>query len=98
MGVVWLGRHEVLARDVAVKFLLSPGATPGEGPEFEAFIQGARAAAAVRHPGLTAVHDAGAAAGVAYIVMEYVDGPTLSDLLRKGRLARGAVRTILEEL
>jgi Protein kinase domain len=98
MGVVWLGRHEVLARDVAVKFLLSPGATPGQGPEFEAFIQGARAAAAVRHPALTAVHDAGSASGVAYIVMEYVDGPTLHDLLRRGPLPHGAVRAVLADL
>src|SRR5215831_8564563 len=60
MGVVWLGHHEVLARDVAVKFLLSQANAPVEGAEFELFIQGARAAAAVRHPGITAVHDAGA--------------------------------------
>src|SRR5438445_10896 len=86
MGVVWLGHHEVLARDVAVKFLLSANAAPGEGPAFDAFIQGARAAAAVRHSGLTAVHDAGAVKGVPYIVMEFVEGPSLGDVLRRGPL------------
>jgi serine/threonine-protein kinase len=97
MGVVWLGHHEVLARDVAVKFLLAPG-TATEGPEFDLFIQGARAAAAVRHPGITAVHDAGAVGGVPYIVMEYVEGPTLSDVMRHGVLSPGAVRTIMREV
>jgi hypothetical protein len=98
MGVVWLGHHEVLARDVAVKFLLSQANAPVEGAEFEMFIQGARAAAALRHPGVTAVHDAGAVGGVPYIVMEYVEGPTLSDVMRHGALPPGAVRTIMREV
>ncbi len=101
MGVVWLGHHEVLARDVAVKFLLS-GVGPGSGTEasetFNAFLQGARAAAALRHAGMTAVHDAGAAGGVSYIVMEYVDGPTLGDVMRCGAMPLPVVRTVLAEL
>src|SRR5262245_51264217 len=47
MGVVWLGRHELLNRDVAVKFMLN--ATDADDPGFKMFLAGARAAAAVRH-------------------------------------------------
>src|ERR1043166_4177809 len=75
MGVVWLGRHEVLARDVAVKFLFVPAGTADEHA-LTVFVQGARAAAAVRHPGLTGVHDAGVVADVPYVIMESVGGAT----------------------
>ncbi|MFZ4428889.1 MAG: serine/threonine-protein kinase [Phycisphaerales bacterium] len=81
MGVVWLGRDELLGRDVAVKFML--GAAAGDDdPHFATFLEGARAAAALRTPGITAVHHADAIAGAPYIVMEYVDGPSLSRVIR----------------
>ncbi len=82
MGTVWLGRDELLGRDVAVKFLLnaSSGSTD---PGFRSFLDGARAAAAVRHAGLTTVYHADLVQNVPYLVMEYIDGPTLSELLRK---------------
>lgn len=81
MGVVWLGHDTMLDRDVAVKFLL--GAEAGsDDPGFTRFLEGAQAAAAVRHPGLTAIHHADLVDDVPYIVMEYVDGPTLADLLK----------------
>jgi serine/threonine protein kinase len=81
MGVVWLGRDELLGRDVAVKFML--GATAGDDePHFATFLEGARAAAALRTPGITAVHHADAVAGAPYIVMEYVDGPSLARVIR----------------
>ncbi len=57
MGVVWRGRHEILGRVVAVKFLTE--AVEEGDPGFAAFVEGARAAAAVRHEGLVQVHDAG---------------------------------------
>jgi len=81
MGVVWLGRHELLNRDVAVKFLLNAVAEKGDA-SFESFIEGARAAAALRSPGLNAVLHADVVDGVPYLVMEYVEGPTLSRVLR----------------
>jgi len=81
MGVVWLGRDELLGRDVAVKFML--GATAGDDdPHFVTFLEGARAAAALRSPGITAVHHADVVAGAPYIVMEYVDGPSLARVIR----------------
>ncbi|MGH7176058.1 MAG: hypothetical protein ACREJC_01645, partial [Tepidisphaeraceae bacterium] len=80
MGVVWLGRHELLGRDVAVKFLLGAVADQSD-PGFAQFLTGARAAATVRHLGLTAIHHADLIDGVPYLVMEYIDGPTLADVL-----------------
>ncbi len=96
MGVVWLGRDELLAREVAVKFLLAATAGP-EDPGFARFIEGARAAAAVRHPGLTTIHHAGVVAGLPYLVMEYVDGPSLSEVRKRcGALPLVAVLAVLD--
>lgn len=80
MGVVWLGHDDVLARDVAVKFVLNASAAPDD-PNGMQFIAGARAAAHVRHPGLVSVHHADAVESLPYIVMDYVDGPSLRDVL-----------------
>ena len=98
MGVVYLARHKMLGRDVAVKFLLHAVAGPDD-PGFTRFLEGARAAAAVRHVGLTAVYDADLANGVPYLVMEYVDGPTLSELLeRSGPLSVAVALAVLDEV
>lgn len=86
MGVVYLGYHELLDRDVAVKFLLRACADQMD-PHFEEFLAGARAAAAVQHHGLVAIHDAATAGDVPYLVQQFVDGPTLRDVLAaNGRL------------
>jgi len=93
MGCVWLGHHEMLAKQVAVKFLL--GITAGEAcKEVEVFIEGARAAAAVKHPCINAVVHADVSMGVPYLVMEFVDGPNLSEVLK----AKGAMPARLTAL
>lgn len=83
MGVVWRGRHQVLGRDVAVKFLQHALAGAAD-PAFERLLAEARAAATVRHPNLVPVYHADIADGCPYLVMEYVHGLTL------GRLVTGA--------
>ncbi len=98
MGVVWFGRHELLQRDVAVKFLLDIPQSDTD-PTFAAFLQGARAAAALRHQGLNEVHHADVAGGVPYLVMEYIDGPSLSDIVKaQGPLSPSAARAVLASL
>lgn len=82
MGAVWVGRDELLARDVAVKFLLNAVAGPDD-PGFVRFIEGARAAIQARHAGLTTIHQADIVAGIPYLVMEYVDGPSLSQIRKR---------------
>ena len=98
MGVVWLGRHELLNRDVAVKFLLNLAADEDD-PEFGALLEGARAAAAIHHKGLNAVLHADVIERVPFLVMEYVEGPTLSQLLHKcERLSPAVTRVVMESL
>lgn len=82
MGVVYLGRHQLLSRDVAVKFLLNAhDGSDGEG--FGRFLTGARNAATVHHAGLTTIHHADIVGDIPYLVMEYIDGPTLSGVLKR---------------
>jgi serine/threonine protein kinase len=98
MGEVWLARHSILNKQVAVKFLLNMVADEND-PSLVAFLEGARAAAALQHPGLNpVVHADILPQGVPYLVMEYVDGPTASQLLRHcGKLSPAAARIIIED-
>jgi len=85
MGEVWLAHDEVLHRDVAVKYLKREYADD-EGFHGR-FLNEARSAAALHHPGIAAVYDFGESEvedGVPFLVMEYVEGQTLSDLLAPG--------------
>ena len=79
MGVVWLCRDEVLGREVAVKQI---GGLPGE-PEVETMraMREARSAAALNHPNVVAVYDVVNHDGRPWLVMEYVDGQTLAEIL-----------------
>ncbi|MCH7591627.1 MAG: protein kinase [Planctomycetes bacterium] len=96
MGVVYLGWHQMLDRDVAVKFLLNAVAGPDD-PGFAGFLEGARAAARLEHPGLTTIHHADVVDGIPYLVMQYIDGPALSDVVRKtGPLSLPASFTVLD--
>lgn len=96
MGVVWLGRDTLLGRDVAVKFLLHAVASPDD-PDFAQFLEGAKAAAALRHKGLNSVIHADVVNAIPFIVMEYVDGPTLGQVLqRTGALTLAATRVVMD--
>ena len=90
MSEVHRGRDLRLGRDVAVKVLRADLA---RDPSFQArFRREAQNAASLNHPAIVAVYDTGETPGetgpVPYIVMEFVDGETLRDLLkREGSLA-----------
>src|SRR3712207_355140 len=85
MARVYLATDRVLRRQVAVKVLSPPYA---QDPAFtERFQREARAAASLSHPNIVAVFDSGSDAGLHYLVMEYVPGENLAQLLaRHGRL------------
>ncbi|MFF7331275.1 tetratricopeptide repeat protein [Streptomyces sp. NPDC008150] len=88
MGEVWRARDESLGRQVAVKCLkpLAPHHDPSFGTVLrERFRREARVAAALQHRGVTVVHDFGESDGVLHLVMEYLDGRNLSQLLDEGR-------------
>ena len=93
MAEVFLAKDTTLGRLVAVKVLRERFA---DDEEFVArFHREARAAAALNHPNVVAIHDRGGSAGSSYIVMEYVSGETVKDLVqRSGRLTPAAARDI----
>lgn len=95
MATVYRARDMRLDRPVAVKVMHDVFATD---PEFVArFIREAKAAAAFSHPNVVAVFDQGADGGHVYLVMEYVVGETLRDLLRRrGRLSPPEALGILQ--
>jgi serine/threonine protein kinase len=81
MGAVWLARDEVLGRDVAVKRV---GMVPGGGtPDLERAEREARLAARLNHPHVVAVFDLVHEDDEQWLVMEYVPGFTLADLVRR---------------
>ncbi len=96
MAEVYRGRDTRLGRDVAVKILRTELAAD---PTFIArFRREAQAAASLNHPHIVAVYDTGEDGGVPYIVMEYVEGKTLRDVLRtEGRmLPHRALETVAD--
>ncbi len=90
MGVVYLAEDKHLGRRVAIKFLSSTD------HHYRArFIREARAVSALSHPNIATVHDYGETeAGQPFIVMEFVKGKTLSDLLEEGLTIRRSVETV----
>jgi tRNA A-37 threonylcarbamoyl transferase component Bud32 len=85
MGAVYKARQPKLDRFVALKILLPE--RYGGGQFAERFAREARALARLNHPDIVAVHDFGEAGGYPYLVMEYVDGLSLRQLLQRGQLA-----------
>ncbi|MGI9539127.1 MAG: Stk1 family PASTA domain-containing Ser/Thr kinase [Miltoncostaeaceae bacterium] len=81
MARVYLAHDSVLDRQVAVKVLSE---TYASDPTFvERFRQEASAAAGLSHPNIVAVYDRGASSGSYYIVMEYLSGPDLKQVIRR---------------
>jgi serine/threonine protein kinase len=84
MGEVYRARDPRLGRDVAIKVL--PAELSADPERLRRFEQEARAAAALNHPNILAVHDIGQHDGAPYIVSELLDGETL-----RARLITGAL-------
>ena len=90
MGEVYRARDTRLQRDVAVKVL--PSSWAADPDRLSRFDQEARAAAALNHPNITAVHDIGQHDGAPFIVSELLDGESLRAALARGALpARQAI-------
>jgi eukaryotic-like serine/threonine-protein kinase len=82
MGQVYRARDRVLQRTVAVKVL---GHHPyDQDPAMVArFVHEARVAAGLSHPNIVSIFDTGSEGGLHYLVMEYVEGESLAELLRR---------------
>ncbi|WP_454792616.1 serine/threonine-protein kinase [Mycolicibacterium lutetiense] len=85
-----------LSRPVAIK-LLYPALAADEFTR-RRFEDEARAAAALNHPNIVAVHDSGEDHGTPYIVMERLPGPTLAEEIAAGPLSADRVRWVLADL
>src|SRR6266508_4274174 len=88
MAGVYQATDQVLDRTVAVKVL---GPPYDQDPDFvDQFRHEARMAAGLGHPNVVAIFDSASEGDLHYIVMEYVQGQTLAELLRRhGRLPPG---------
>jgi serine/threonine protein kinase len=85
MGIVYRGRQVTLDRVVAVKVLLEDLAH--DTSFVERFTRESRVAAALNHPNIIHIYDAGQSENLLYFAMEYISGPTIAHLLKqKGRL------------
>ena len=81
MATVELAEDTQLGRKVAVKRLFATLA--GDGVFEQRFFREARLAAGLSHPNLVSVYDVGEEDGLPYIVMEYVEGETLAELMTR---------------
>ncbi|MGB6221509.1 protein kinase domain-containing protein [Haloferula sp.] len=93
MGVVYKARQKSLNRWVAIK-ILAPEKIHDE--KFaERFTREAQTLALLNHPNIVTVHDYGETDGLFYIVMEFVDGVNLRDLIREGKMESAQALTII---
>jgi serine/threonine protein kinase len=94
MGEVYLAKDHKLGRDVAIKVLREELASDPE--RLRRFEQEARSASALNHPNIITIHDirlrqgyggqVGKGDDVDFIVMEFVEGKTLREMLSEGPL------------
>jgi serine/threonine protein kinase len=79
MGEVYLAEDEKLERTVAIKTL--PEAFANDAERMERFTREAKAASAIKHPGVAHIYEIGESDGVHFIAMEHVEGKTLASRL-----------------
>jgi predicted ATPase/serine/threonine protein kinase len=81
MGIVYEAEHVLLRRKAALKTLLRDLA--GTVEFRERFVRESQVVAAIDHPNIIPIYDAGEIDGTAYIAMRYVPGGDLADLIRR---------------
>jgi len=84
MGEVYRARDTRLDRTVAIKIL--PAHLSANPEALQRFDREARAISSLSHPNVCHLYDVGSQDGTSYLVMEYLEGETLADRLRKGPL------------
>ncbi|MGQ0841131.1 serine/threonine-protein kinase [Actinokineospora sp.] len=101
MGVVWLAEDKMIGRHVAIKELHLPEGVPtSERQVFEErVLREARTAGRLNDPAVVTVYDVVQESGATYIVMELIQAPTLSDVVReRGPLPADQVAKLAEQL
>ncbi len=96
MGAVYKVRQKELDRIVALKIL--PPAI-GQSPESSRrFTREARALAKLNHPGIVTIHEFGQQNGLFFILMEFVDGVNLAQLMKTGRVSPREALAIVPQI
>src|SRR5580765_6101423 len=85
MGEVYRAHDAILNRDVALK--VRPAAFALDADRFARFRREAQMLAALNHPNIAAIYSLEDSNGVQALVLELVDGVTLAERIRKGRVA-----------
>lgn len=85
MGEIWRAQDLRLNRTVAIKVLTTSAA--GDPERRRRFVQEAQAASALNHPNIIVIHDILSDGDTEFMVMEFVHGKTLVDLIPKGGLS-----------
>lgn len=101
MGVVWLAEDRKIGRRVAIKELHLPDGVPNDDRHVfeERVLREARTAGRLNDPAVVTVYDVLHEGGTTYIVMELIDAPTLSDVVRQhGPLPEHQVASLAEQL
>ncbi|MCB9524468.1 MAG: serine/threonine protein kinase [Myxococcales bacterium] len=95
MGVVYRGTDLTLQRPVAIKTLMAAHA---EAETIDSFMREARALASIEHPRVVPVYAVGRHGGAYYMVMKFIEGRPLSEILKTdSKLAPERVRRLLLE-
>ncbi len=81
MAQVYLGEHRTMKHKVAIKVL--PPAKASDPAARDRFMREARATAALNHPNIVRAHDIDVDDGLHYIVMEYVEGHSLLEMVTR---------------
>ncbi|RZQ59888.1 serine/threonine-protein kinase [Amycolatopsis suaedae] len=99
MGVVWRAEDRVIGRHVAIKELRLPEGAADAGVFAERVLREVRTGGRLNDPAVVTVFDVLSEAGTTFIVMELVEAPTLSDLVReRGPLPAQQVAVIGEQV
>jgi tetratricopeptide (TPR) repeat protein len=97
MGIVYRAKDTLLDRTVAYKVL--PDSLLENANALQNFMREAKAAAKLNHPNIVTVYDTGAQGGRYYIAMEFVDGTTLKEILRRrGPIAPAGILHVLVQI
>ena len=96
MGEVYLAEDLKLDRRVAIKVL--PASVSSDPDRLRRFVREARATSALNHPHIAQIYEIGEENGASFLVLEYIEGDTLRDMINRGPLPVSQVVKLALEL